>query len=145
MSDRWKGTGMDSTGARTRLGCRVSRMGLFAAVVGLLVPAAVLSSVSSAAADPVTRVFTFHFTGGAQTFTVPPEVTSVTFDLFGGQGGYGGANGGETNTVMTVTPGTVYQVNVGGAASNGAAGWNGGAAGGNAPGGDPGGGGGGAV
>ena len=84
---------------------------------------------------------TFNFTGAAQTFTVPAGVTQVTISAFGAQGGAGAAGGpagglgGSVTARITVTPGEVLQVNVGGAggAGNaagpivGAGGFNGGA------------------
>jgi hypothetical protein len=93
---------------------------------------------------------TFSYSGAAQTWTVPTGVTQATFGVFGAQGGQGsrlcntncgfggpGGLGGEATATLTVTSGTVYQLNVGGAGadgtttSNGAGGgFNGGAAGG---------------
>jgi hypothetical protein len=84
---------------------------------------------------------TFAFTGGAQAFTVPAGVTSITIEAFGAQGGTGLTNpntggaaglGGSVRATLTVTPGTVYQVNVGGRGADGAFGVSGGAGGGGA-------------
>ncbi|HEV3264298.1 MAG TPA: putative Ig domain-containing protein [Acidimicrobiales bacterium] len=77
----------------------------------------------------------FNYTGGAQTFTVPASDTTAVFQLHGAQGGSitcitgsnPGAGGGSAVDTLTVTPGTTYQVNVGGS-GNGAGGWNGGGA-----------------
>ena len=68
---------------------------------------------------------------GTDTFTVPSGVTEATFDVFGAQGGTGdsaGGLGGEAKGTLTVAPGDVFQINVGGTGSpNG----NGGGGGGN--------------
>jgi hypothetical protein len=60
---------------------------------------------------------------GTDTFTVPPGVMSVTFTAFGAQGGgFGtvtpGGLGGSATSTLSVTPGQVLQVNVGGAGGN---------------------------
>jgi hypothetical protein len=58
---------------------------------------------------------TFSFTGGVQTYTVPPGVTSITIETWGAQGSGGnGGNGGYAKGDMTVTPGQVLNVYVGG-------------------------------
>jgi hypothetical protein len=83
---------------------------------------------------------TFNFTGGMQTFTVPSGITSINITAFGGQGasaadvytpsGVGGLGGSATGT-LTVTPGQVLEVYVGGQGSTGGTGgYNGGGAGG---------------
>ena len=134
---------MDAAGRGSRLRWSISRLavtGSVAALIGALTaPLALLSApgVAAAAPTPTTETLTFGYTGGPQTFTVPPGVTSATFDLFGAQGQtkqtgqYGGVGGegGEATDTLTVTPGTTYQVNVGGSGSSG--GSNGGAIGGN--------------
>ena len=60
---------------------------------------------------------------GTDTFVVPAGVTQVTFDVFGGQGGTGNANGqgglgGEARATVAVSAGQTYQISVGGAGSN---------------------------
>jgi len=70
---------------------------------------------------------TFSFTGGEQLYTVPAGVTSVQVDARGAQGGNntyrtppsGGANGGRVVATLSVTPGEVLRVYVGGTAGNG--------------------------
>lgn len=63
---------------------------------------------------------TFNFTGGEQTFVVPPTVTSVSVTLQGGSGGAftNGilhAPGGRVTADLAVTPGQIIYVIVGGA------------------------------
>ncbi len=58
---------------------------------------------------------TLNFTGAMQTFTVPANVTSITVDAQGSQGGGTlGGNGGRAIATIPVTPGEVLQVWVGG-------------------------------
>ena len=65
----------------------------------------------------------YNYTGSVQTFTVPPCVTTITVDLRGGAGGNKntavGGNGGRVQCTMTVTPGEVLNIYVGGAGVNG--------------------------
>lgn len=64
---------------------------------------------------------TFNSTGGAQTWTVPTCVTSITVSVSGGQGGgTGGGNGAVISGVINVNPGDVITVDVGGAGGTGA-------------------------
>ncbi|MEI6766474.1 MAG: glycine-rich protein [Bacteroidota bacterium] len=74
---------------------------------------------------------TFNYTGAQQTFTVPPCVTSVTLDVYGAQGGGGGGNGGRAQGTLSVTPGQILYVYVGGEGAGyntgvSVGGWNGG-------------------
>jgi hypothetical protein len=85
--------------------------------------------------DGTTCTETFAFTGGGQVWTVPAEVTSATFEVWGASGGgnnFGLAGlGGRVLVSLAVVPGSVYQVMVGGAGNRfGPAGFNGGGAGG---------------
>ncbi|MFN8242798.1 MAG: PKD-like domain-containing protein [Ferruginibacter sp.] len=74
---------------------------------------------------------TFNYTGGVQTFTVPPGVTSLNITCFGAQGenaaigGTGGKGASATGT-LAVTPGQVLNIYVGGAGNGGIGGFNGG-------------------
>jgi len=78
---------------------------------------------------------TFNFTGGMQTWTVPANVTSITVDARGAQGGsysFGnGGNGGRVVATIPVVPGQTISVFVGGSPgwANMNAGYNGGGAG----------------
>ncbi len=77
---------------------------------------------------------TFNFTGAPQTYTVPANVTAITVDVQGAQGGGSlpspgnnpGGLGGRVQTTLSVTPGEVLAVNVGGTTSTTGGGWNGG-------------------
>ena len=70
--------------------------------------------------------------GSAQSWTVPAGVTQATFDVYGAEGGgslngeSSGGAGGETMGTFNVTPGSTFQINVGGQPSGAAAGHNGG-------------------
>jgi hypothetical protein len=66
---------------------------------------------------------TFNYTGSVQNFTVPVGVTSITVDASGAQGnannlnnGVGGL-GGRVLATLSVTPGEVLQIKVGGGGS----------------------------
>ncbi|MBL7809091.1 MAG: HYR domain-containing protein, partial [Saprospiraceae bacterium] len=86
---------------------------------------------------------TFDYTGAEQTWTVPAGVTSITIQSWGGQGGesrsctggpdpeFDGGLGGFASGTLSVTPGQVIYINVGGkglVGNDGTAdgGWNGG-------------------
>ncbi|MGQ0824615.1 MAG: glycine-rich protein [Actinomycetota bacterium] len=107
---------------------RTRRAVSLAVALGLAVP------LISFAADPAAAAGsqTFTVTGAAQPWTVPAGVTEIEVHAWGAQGGgtYGGL-GGYVRATMTVTPGEVLHVYVGGAGSDtsGAGGWNGGGAG----------------
>jgi hypothetical protein len=106
-----------------------------ALLAGLLASWLPLAGVARAAA-PTT--LTFGYTGAAQTWTVPADVTSVTFDVYGAQGGSitsftSGGHGGRATATLAVTPGATVVLTVGGqgagtsgACGNGAAGQPGG-------------------
>lgn len=73
---------------------------------------------------------TFGYTGSVQTWTVPAGVTSVTVDARGAGGGSNqysnGGMGGRVQTVLSVTPGQVLEIYVGGQSGTTSGGWNGG-------------------
>ncbi len=57
---------------------------------------------------------TFNYTGSMQNYTVPPAVTSLTITAKGGQGGNVGGLGAIMEGTVTVTPGDVLKILVGG-------------------------------
>ncbi|GAB5418196.1 MAG: hypothetical protein Crog4KO_28270 [Crocinitomicaceae bacterium] len=72
---------------------------------------------------------TFNFTGGAQTWTVPTCVTSLTITVSGAQGGgSNGGNGAVITGTITVNPGDVITMDVGaqGGTGPGSGGYGGG-------------------
>ena len=102
-------------------------LGLFAALLCAL--AAVLAAPTAASAATTE---TFDYTGGVQTWTVPPGVTSGTFDVYGASGGESGSpgfeagKGGRARSVLALTPGSTVYIVVGGAGAWPGAGYNGG-------------------
>ena len=151
---------MTRTTPRHKISAGAAALGLLVGTTGLT-----WSMTAASAADVAT---TFTYTGSAQRFVVPADVCSVTIDAYGAQGGAGslpiaeglppastlqpaaapmpvaGGLGGQASSTVTVTPGEVLQVDVGGAGGDGtnndptssiggvggAGGWNGGGAGG---------------
>src|SRR5690606_6251032 len=78
---------------------------------------------------------TFNYTGGVQTYTVPPCVTQIEVIVAGAKGGGNtGGNGATVTATINVVPGQILQVNVGGTGNCPGAGWNGGGQGPNASG-----------
>lgn len=70
---------------------------------------------------------TFTFTGGPQTWVVPACVSTVTVTVAGAKGGgTNGGNGAVVTGTLSVTPGQILQINVGGSGTCPTAGWNGG-------------------
>jgi hypothetical protein len=104
------------TRRRTRTGAS-----LLAALAALVVPSA---------ASGATEVFDYNGTNGtdgsAQQWVVPAGITSATFDLYGAQGGLGsgpnssahavGGLGAHLRGVLSVTPGQIFEIRVGGSA-----------------------------
>lgn len=85
-------------------------------------------AVSSFAFAQTTQ--TFNYTGSVQTFTVPNSVYSITIEAYGAQGdsivpGGSPGRGGYATGILTVAPGNVLNIYVGGRT-----GYNGGGAGG---------------
>ena len=72
----------------------------------------------------------FNFTGNVQTWTVPPCVTSIFVTAAGADGGgSAGGNGAVVTGTLSVTPGQVLNIYVGGTGTcntNSGGGWNGG-------------------
>ncbi len=92
---------------------------LGAAIVMSLLPFA--SGVANATAVTVSKNFTY--TGGEQTYTVPAGVTSIQVLAVGGRGGNGnGPLGGAAEQItgqLSVTPGEMLYVEVGGSGGEG--------------------------
>jgi hypothetical protein len=111
---------------------------VFAVMVGLPLHSASVS-VPPAGANVVTGTHTFFFTGTTQTFVVPQGVTRLTVDAHGAQGSkvhpqepdeYGGL-GGRVQGDLSVSPGQLLFIEVGGAGKDyrslpGNGGYNGG-------------------
>ncbi len=72
------------------------------------------------------QVTTFSYTGGMQTYVVPPGVTSLEMELYGAAG-YGNlGQGGRCQAELAVTPGETLNIYVGGAGAATSGGYNGG-------------------
>jgi hypothetical protein len=91
--------------------------------------------LSSCGASTVSTTFTF--TGAMQTYTVPADVTELFIEANGAQGGSGasggnastggaGGLGSKTTGTLTVTPGQVLNIFVGGQGATPTGGFNGG-------------------
>lgn len=65
-----------------------------------------------------TNFVKFDYTGAIQTWTVPSGVTKIFVDVAGAQGGSAGTNiagkGGKISGILTVIPGDILQITVGG-------------------------------
>jgi hypothetical protein len=114
------------------------------ALVAAVVPAGQASAAPAGCTTSGSQVTcVFLETGGAQTWTVPARVTSATVTLYGAEGAAvtnaAGGLGAEVIGTLSVTAGTVLQVNVGqaGAENSGATFGGGGPAGSGAGGASP--------
>ena len=70
----------------------------------------------------------FVYTGAPQTYTVPVGISTILVEAYGGSGSTGqtsGGKGGFLNTTLSVLPGQVLQVTIGGSGDSGN-GYNGG-------------------
>jgi len=80
--------------------------------------------------DVQAQTMTFNVTDSIQTWVVPCGVDSVSVDMAGGQGGSGSGTGGRVQCTYPVTPGTTFNIYVGGqgagSGSGAAGGYNGG-------------------
>jgi hypothetical protein len=123
----------------------IARISAPALLVAALPVASVALDAAPAAAETagcvqqttsVVCTFVYNGTNGAdgstQQFTVPAGITSITVDAWGAQGGGDGTSagglGGHERSTITVTPGQVLDVVVGGRAIGAAGGFNGGGA-----------------
>src|SRR5436190_20355635 len=95
---------------------------------------AVLGAWAPAAHGAVTATRTFNPIAAEQVFTVPVGVGTIQVHAIGGAGGCAHTaqgHGGDVSATLTVIPGQLLYVEVGGnGANSGAAGFNGGGAGG---------------
>ncbi|HLO45837.1 MAG TPA: glycine-rich protein [Leadbetterella sp.] len=73
---------------------------------------------------------TYNYTGSVVDWVVPSGVTSINIKAWGAQGGANWINntnfGGYSEGTLSVTPGEVLKINVGGQPTTTAGGWNGG-------------------
>ena len=118
---------------------------LLTSVVVVLAPTSDQRSADAVSASPSlvcsgsTCTWTFPYTGDYYEWTAPMGVAQVGFDVYGAQGGGGGAPtslrgsgglGGRVQGKLTVTPGSTYRIYVGGKGTDhslsGAGGFNGG-------------------
>ena len=85
--------------------------------------AACLATVFAAsAASAQATTLTYLYTGGEQTFTVPAGITTLHVVAIGGAGGASAVSGGAAAQVtadLSVTPGQVLYIEVGGKGKNG--------------------------
>ena len=87
----------------------------------------VLAAVALCPAGAVAQAKTFSYTGGEQTFVVPPTAKLVELLATGGSGGGSAAGSGAVvSALLNVTPGEVLYVEVGGVGASTAAGGSGG-------------------
>jgi hypothetical protein len=97
-----------------------------------LIGSAVAALSMWAAAPASAGTETFDYTGSTQTWVVPANVTSATFDLYGAAGGStqqgAGGLGGRATATLPVTPGATVRIEVGatGAAQDYTGSYNGG-------------------
>src|SRR6202044_3552412 len=67
---------------------------------------------------PAGSTVTFNYEGAAQSFVVPPCITTVTITAYGAQGGSAGTNppgkGASVTTTIATTPGETLVIYVGG-------------------------------
>jgi hypothetical protein len=85
---------------------------------------------------PVFSQITYNYTGSMQTYVVPPCITSVTIEVYGGEGANSqdrlttnatGGRGAYATGTLTVTGGQTLYIYVGGQGNtNGTGGFNGG-------------------
>lgn len=124
-----------------RIGGSVNRVGSLVSFDGDISDVRVYDQALTAAEIRALAVpqVTFGFVGAAQTWVVPNNVTSVTVDARGAQGGGNGSivpggKGGRVQTTLAVTPGETLVIHVGGRGGDlntgGPGGFNGGAGGG---------------
>ena len=130
------GGGGSSYGPQNALFQNGARYGDGLVILTYRVKSTTVTPVCSSTIAQITCTVSLAYTGAPQLWTVPPGVTQATFDLYGAQGGPlqyvsrmgSSGKGARAQASLAVTPGTTYQILVGG--QNG---FNGGGAGGSAP------------
>ena len=88
------------------------------AIAAALAPACLASPAAA-------EVHTSAYIAALNFWIVPENVTEAKFTLYGAQGA-GGGNGARVTSTLSVTPGEVFTIYVGGAGVNGTGGYNGG-------------------
>ncbi len=99
------------------------------AILSVCVISGLMTAVAPAASADTLVQRTYTYTGGTETFTVPPGVTSIGVNLIGGQGGRGGFDSqgspqpggfaGQVQGTISVTPGEVLTISVGAGGADG--------------------------
>lgn len=117
---------LNSRGSWTSM--RMGRL-LSGTVAASMVMSVALAGMSWQAPEVQAAPQTYSYTGGPQIYVVPPGTTSIDVSLSGAQGdspagGGTGGLGGSVTATISVTPGEVLQVMVGGSGTVG--GFNGG-------------------
>ncbi|WP_162249782.1 MULTISPECIES: invasin domain 3-containing protein [unclassified Nocardioides] len=106
-----------------------------ALALALVAPALALIAAPSTAAAPtylpaekaVASTVLFSYVGGEQTFVVPDGVYQIDVDAVGAPGATSvGGRGARVTATLSVEPGDVFYVRVGGGGGSGWGGWNGG-------------------
>ena len=116
-----------------RARCLVAVMAAGLSVLWVLGLAGVARALpSGCSSSGMTATCTFSETGGAQSWTVPPGVSSALFVVDGAAGGasadgVAGGDGGQVSAVLgSLNAGQLFTILVGGAGGAGAGGFNGG-------------------
>lgn len=114
VQEAWRRRGMRALVGAGAVGA------LALAVVGPVAAAPTAQAVLAASSTPLSQVW--EYTGAAQQWTVPANVSSATFDVYGAQGGglsgtfdVPGGRGGQAKATLSVTPGDAITIMVGGA------------------------------
>lgn len=106
--------------------------------MNLLLSALLALRIPGLCAQTIAAACLFYSTGGVQPFTIPSNITAIQFSVAGAGGGFGAGGcgtpgkGGALEGTLSVTPGQILYLFVGGAGrDNGGgggkgAGWNGG-------------------
>jgi Glycine rich protein len=102
----------------------------------VIVGTAALTCLLAVPASGAAATWTFHYTGGMQTWVVPAGVTAAHFDIYGAAGGepyiatFNPGKGGRARAELPLTPGSTVHIAVGGRGGYPEPGYNGGGRGG---------------